>query len=229
MQVHVESADVCRWIDGAFPGPALVPADPALQREMEALISGPCSGAVSAGLDLCAGKCMCGRHGCGAGRCDLCLLLLPCLDDHRPACLENRQPSTHTPAGRGRHWGIGSGQTAAQRAALEAQLGQLAAALQVHGGPYLLGADVSLADILVWPFLKRFSVAAPLTGYEVEANVHIQRWLAAMDARPSCATSAADPQLLLDAFRKHRSLDFFDFETFGAFELHPHNAHLLQQ
>lgn len=54
-QVHVESADVCAWIDGAFPGPALAPADPALRRGMQELMRGPCSGAVSAGLDLCAG------------------------------------------------------------------------------------------------------------------------------------------------------------------------------
>lgn len=54
-QVHVESADICRWVDGAFPGPRLVPEDGQRAKEMEQLIRGPCSGAVSAGLDLCAG------------------------------------------------------------------------------------------------------------------------------------------------------------------------------
>ena len=114
---------------------------------------------------------------------------------------------------------------------LDAQLGQLAAALDAHGGPFLLGAHISLADILVYPFLKRFAVAAPLTGYAVEAagGGSIGRWLAAMDARPSCATTAADPQLLLEAFKRHKALDWFDYLTVGAFELHPHNAHLLQR
>jgi glutathione S-transferase len=57
-QVHLESADICRWLDGAFDsGQRLVPEDPLLQQEMEALLSGPCSGAVSAGLDLMAGAC----------------------------------------------------------------------------------------------------------------------------------------------------------------------------
>lgn len=133
-------------------------------------------------------------------------------------------------AGRGRHWGIGGGQSAAQKAALEAQLGQLAAALERHGGPFLLGADVSLADIVAAPFIRRFAVAAPLIGYDVRAagGGAVGRWLDALDARPSGAAAAADPSLLLEAFRKHRSLDFFDYDTYRCFELHPHNAaHLL--
>lgn len=70
-EVLVESADICRWLDGAFPGPPLVPEDRQRAQEMEQLIRGPCSGAVSAGLDLCAG----GRAGGGesvgkAGRHD---------------------------------------------------------------------------------------------------------------------------------------------------------------
>ena len=54
--VHVESADICRWLDYAFPGPPLVPQEAQRQRDMERLIAGPCSGAGSAGLDLCAGR-----------------------------------------------------------------------------------------------------------------------------------------------------------------------------
>lgn len=37
-------------------GPQLVPGDAALRREMEDLVRGPCSGTVSAGLDLMAGE-----------------------------------------------------------------------------------------------------------------------------------------------------------------------------
>lgn len=54
-QVHVESADIIRWLDAAFEGPALAPADPAARRDMEGLLKGPCSEVVSAGLDLMAG------------------------------------------------------------------------------------------------------------------------------------------------------------------------------
>ncbi len=135
------------------------------------------------------------------------------------------------PAGRGRHWGIGSGQSARQRADFEAQLEQLAASLQRHGGPFLLGSQPSLADILVYPFIKRFAVAAPLTGYNVETPLGgaIGGWLAAMDGRPSCRATAANSELLLAALRKHRSLDFFDSDSFSSCELHPQNAHLLEQ
>lgn len=54
-EVHVESDQICRWLDSAFPGPPLVPEDRQRAQEMERLIRGPCGGAVSAGLDLCAG------------------------------------------------------------------------------------------------------------------------------------------------------------------------------
>lgn len=140
--------------------------------------------------------------------------------------------STTCCAGRtGRYWGIGSGQSAAQRSAMDAALRGLAASLSKHGGPFLLGAAPTLADIAVYPFAKRFAVAAPLTGYDVAAAAGgaIGGWLAAMDARPSCATTAADPGLLLKAFQQHMSLDFFDYESYTAFQLHPHNRHLLAQ
>ena len=129
-----------------------------------------------------------------------------------------------------RHWGIGSGQTAAQRAAFEVQLAGLDAALRQHGGPFLLGPQPSLADIMVYPFLKRYAVAQPLTGYDVGAALggSVGRWLAAMGARPSCRTTSADDALLLQAYQQHRSLDFFDLETYSCCQLHPHNAtHLL--
>lgn len=187
-EVHVESADIIRWVDAAFEGPALVPADAAARRDMEVLLKGACAEVVSAGLDLMSGRT-------------------------------------------GRYWGIGSGQSAAQRSAMDAALRGLAASLSKHGGPFLLGAAPTLADIAVYPFAKRFAVAAPLTGYDVAAAAGgaIGGWLAAMDARPSCATTAADPGLLLKAFQQHMSLDFFDYESYTAFQLHPHNRHLLAQ
>lgn len=184
-RVHTESADICRWLDGALEGPPLSPLSPADRQQMDALLRGPCSRAISAGLDLLAG--------------------------------------------RGRSWGIGSGQSASQRAAMDAALAELAAAIAATGGPFLLGPAPTLADINCYPFIKRYSVAAPLTGYDVAAagGGAVGRWLAAMDGRPSAATTAADPALLLQAFKTHQSLDFFDYETYSVFELHPHNRHLL--
>ena len=54
-RVQLESADICRHMDALAAGPSLTPADFSLQREMEALLRGPCSVAVSAGLDLMSG------------------------------------------------------------------------------------------------------------------------------------------------------------------------------
>lgn len=137
----------------------------------------------------------------------------------------------HAPTGRtGRYWGIGSGQTAAQRAAFEDALQGLAAPLQRWGGPFLLGTEPSLADINVYPFVKRYDTGMrELCGFDVSAALggSIGAWLAAMDARPSCSATAADPQLLLAAYKQHMSLDFFDYDTYAAFQLHPQNRHLL--
>jgi hypothetical protein len=70
-----------------------------------------------------------------------------------------------------------------------------------------------------------------LCGYDVSAALggSIGAWLAAMDARPSCGVTAADSALLLKAYKRHMSLDFFDYDTYTAFQLHPHNAQFLQQ
>lgn len=57
MQINANThADIIAWIDSAFEGPAaLQPQDPNLRAEMEALLRGPCSRVVSAGLSLVAG------------------------------------------------------------------------------------------------------------------------------------------------------------------------------
>jgi glutathione S-transferase len=129
----------------------------------------------------------------------------------------------------GRHWGIGSGQTAAQREGFEAHLRGLSASLQRHGGPFLLGTHLTLADVMVYPFLYRFSVAKKFSGYDIGAVLggRIGEWLAALEARPAFRTTSADSRLLLEAFTAHQSLDFFDYETYTCFQLHPHNQHML--
>ena len=45
----------------------------------------------------------------------------------------------------------------------------------------------------------------------------------AMAQRPAAQSAAADPTLLLDAYRQHKSLDFFDYSTYNATDLHPQN------
>ncbi|CAG9460816.1 unnamed protein product [Pedinophyceae sp. YPF-701] len=128
----------------------------------------------------------------------------------------------------GRYWGIGSGQTSAHWESFVASLKPLADSLERHGGPFLVGAHPTVADILVYPFLERFDVAAQgMMGFDVRADdVHggaVGRWMDAMAARPSSGVASPDRALLLRAFERHKSLDFFDYEAYGEFDLHPHN------
>ncbi|CAL8463333.1 g2867 [Coccomyxa elongata] len=128
-------------------------------------------------------------------------------------------------AGRtGRFWGIGGGQTQAQQRSFEAQLTTLDESLSNFGGPFLLGERASLADLIIFPFMERFALAKVFTGYDVHDALggSIGTWLSSMAERPSCKAASANHTLLLEAFKKHRSLDFFDFTTYTATELHPH-------
>lgn len=134
-------------------------------------------------------------------------------------------------SGGGRYWGIGGGQTAAQKAAFESRLdAAVVMPLAQSGGPYLLGEKLSVADISLFPFVRRFDVGAKaFCGFDVRGACGgaVGRWLVVMEGRPSCRITAADDALLLQAYKKHRSLDFFDYDSYGIFALHPHNERYL--
>jgi hypothetical protein len=61
-------------------------------------------------------------------------------------------------AGQGYSWSIGGGQSAQQKETMDAVLTQLSSSLSRHGGPFLMGSQPTLADILVYPFLRRYQV-----------------------------------------------------------------------
>jgi len=85
----------------------------------------------------------------------------------------------------------------------------LSRALGRRGGPYALGASLSLADVLVWPFIARtvtvlghykdFSLGE-LEGAEF-APLHA--WVAAMRARPAVARTTAPDELLIDGYKTY--------------------------
>ena len=126
-----------------------------------------------------------------------------------------------------RQWSIGSGQTAAQRAAFEAQLQACAVQLERGGGPFLHGASVSLDDLLLYPFMRRFDGGLrQFASYSLRerAAPAVGTWLDAMAAREACLVAAPDECMWAEALRQHRSLDFFDYSCYDVFALHPHNA-----
>ncbi len=85
------------------------------------------------------------------------------------------------------------------------------------------------ADIIVWPFVMRFDVAAhEFCGVDVwnEAGDAFKQWLDLMSGRETCMESDPDRAAFLSALRKERSLDFFDFSTYSAASLHPRLAGL---
>ncbi|KAK9855133.1 hypothetical protein WJX84_007344 [Apatococcus fuscideae] len=127
-----------------------------------------------------------------------------------------------------RSWGIGSRPTGAQRKGFESSLQVLAASLQQHGGPFLLGKQLTLADLSLLPFMERFDlVMREFLGMRLETmhSGSIQTWLEGMQERPSCRTASADNSLLLEAYRTHHSLDFFDYQTYHAASCHPQLAY----
>lgn len=127
-----------------------------------------------------------------------------------------------------RSWGIGSRPTGAQRKGFESSLQALATSLQQHGGPFLLGQQLTLADLALLPFMERFDlVMQEFLSMRLE-TMHagaIHSWLQAMQDRPACQTASPDSSLLLEAYRTHRSLDFFDYQTYHAASCHPQLAY----
>ncbi|KAF8072723.1 GSTL3 [Scenedesmus sp. PABB004] len=178
---HVESLDVCRWLDGASAGPSLTPAAPAAAAGMEELLR-QAGGIVSAGLDVVAGTTA-------------------------------------------RAWGVGAAPSAAQVRRFEAQSGALAAALERFGGPCLTGPTASLADVALLPFFERFAWALALRGEVDVAALHggaLAAWMAHLHSQPWAALAAPDAGLFASALRRHGSLDFFDYDSYDAFQLSPH-------
>jgi glutathione S-transferase len=87
--------------------------------------------------------------------------------------------------------------------------------LRESQGDYLFGADVSLADISIWPFAERFQLAMrEFQGYDIaEGAEYFAVWLAAMSARDSVRQLRTDEDALLQSWRRTMRLDYFDYET----------------
>jgi len=86
-------------------------------------------------------------------------------------------------------WLTSSGSHGAQLVNFEAILREVEAELAEGGGPYFLGAELSLVDCMFAPFLERMAASLPYyKALVLRANPDYPRlnaWFAAMEARPS--------------------------------------------
>lgn len=86
-------------------------------------------------------------------------------------------------------WLTSSGSHGAQLVNFEALLREVEAELAEGGGPYFLGAELSLVDCMFAPFLERMAASLPYyKALQLRANPEYPRlnaWFAAMESRPS--------------------------------------------
>jgi glutathione S-transferase len=87
----------------------------------------------------------------------------------------------------------------------EAALGAMSDALRTRGGPFVLGASVSLADTSVYPFWTRAVVVlghyrewTPPSG---ERFGPLHTWAAAMGALPFVSKTAVDGAVFIEGYR----------------------------
>jgi glutathione S-transferase len=96
--------------------------------------------------------------------------------------------------------------------------------INVSKGPYLAGPDVSLADVMIWPFIERAVMCAELFGpgnnaVEMEP---VSEWIAYMQQREAVKLAQPDARCMGAALRKTMRLDWFDYETTSISDTHPH-------
>ncbi|KAI8105338.1 hypothetical protein M9435_000505 [Picochlorum sp. BPE23] len=125
-----------------------------------------------------------------------------------------------------RFWGIGTKIRPSQIEGLESSLGALFSDQAGRDGPFLFGEQqATLSDFVVYPFVQRAQVAMK-DSYGVDVGLlcdgSVGVWMDAMTQLSSVRIASADESLLKEAFRKHKSLDFFDYTSYGPYDLHPH-------
>eukprot|EP00890_Picochlorum_soloecismus_P005869 jgi/Picsp_1/6283/NSC_03633-R1_glutathione s-transferase len=130
-------------------------------------------------------------------------------------------------SGNSRFWGIGTRVSQNQQDGLVKSIDNLFDAKDKIDpeGRFLAGANITLADVNLFPFITRFEAAMEQAyGIRIDifGNGRLKDWMSAMRERPSCKVTESDPDLLRRQYAKHSSLDFFDYSTYTMFSLHPH-------
>jgi glutathione S-transferase len=97
----------------------------------------------------------------------------------------------------------------------ETAVARLTRSIAAHDGPFLLGANPSLADCALAPFIARFELAASrCRSYDARASSPaLAAYLEALEATEAWAATFPDRKLFGDAIAKFTSLDYFDHRT----------------
>ncbi|GJP63207.1 hypothetical protein CLOP_g20271 [Closterium sp. NIES-67] len=88
-------------------------------------------------------------------------------------------------------------------------------AVRQSQGPFLMGENLSLVDVVLFPFLARFQLVVEGIRGEIFAPDHplVSQWLATMWQRPSARRTFPDKERFLLALKQYASLDYFDFHS----------------
>lgn len=123
-----------------------------------------------------------------------------------------------------RSWGVGRNATQARIQQYERACARLSDSIERCKGPYLAGEHLTLADIAYWPFMERFlACAKEFSEYDASAGLPaVQRWIEVMQQREAVQKTAPNAGSFLQAMREHECLDWFDYVTSPAMELHGH-------
>eukprot|EP00210_Caulerpa_lentillifera_P008722 g8320.t1 len=141
--------------------------------------------------------------------------------DFLNTCDEFVNPGLSLIGGSERQWAITTKLNNNQIEAFENKVQELSSKVEQHKGPFFFGLAPTLVDFALFPFYDRFRlVLRSLFSYELNSQ-SLSKWLDAMRGRASCVLSSPDDALLLNAYRRHERLDFFDYTTYTVNQLHP--------
>jgi glutathione S-transferase len=103
-----------------------------------------------------------------------------------------------------------------------------------HLSSFIGGDQPCIAEFIVWPFISRAllcvkelnpaNVVVGSSAYNEQKHGQFQLWVDSMMRLPAVQMAAADEGLLVDAWRRTRRMDWFDYETVPVGQLHPHLA-----